>query len=1231
MDNSILRHPPLPSLPIHHLSNNNNGDTKTNINLPLCLIQVSPIVDNHEHIQDHLNLLSSPLVKLELAALCRNQGRKDDNEEEDDRPWIVWDNNDNDEEDEEQQEQDVSGTVKVTVPVQMKRGTMCQNHTHSLHIWNKQRRRNDNRQTATATATDMDAEGKDTYMNMNASASAGKVILPIITLQSQDPIQPNGIPCFIRVYSIPHCCPCTSMNVDIDDVKDGRGDGGDWTPSPSPAQILEGTLIQILPTLLAIPIQIPIQIKLSMSMSMSMSRDENGKEDKTLDSQAMVTVTMYEANAISKSKVDDYFNYSRIHIQRVPSLHRDIMGQTSLYDQFLNHHLHNHHHHHHSTFEEMHQMIHQHDEEILRSFEEDTVQAVTIRMKMLLGLDGGNGNSNCNDNDTDGNEGHGIIRVGTTPNAISTWDEQYKRRTRMKSMLRRRRSGVKSISSSSPRSNTNNEKKDMDLNIGLSFGGALTVHNPHHGSGKTLLVSTLARHVLHCHHVHTINAATLFAKYGASGTDAALECMLHSIVMKAAAHSMSGGRHGGVGTGTGADSRTRASNSPVGSVCIILDHLETFLPPAMSGGRGIGDPAIPALNAMAAYLSKVVHCIQVKKYFPYPTINNNPLYNIHIRGKSSSSSADAGGYVLPIRVCLVGIVTCDDDGGRRASGGYNMNMGMGTVLDALGENRYRIPSPSIKGQCEIFTTMALAMGAHVSVNSSASIESYSSVSRTTCIMLSEDARRELPTIIAKMKPKIVIFRAVLSKLEQIVSQKKMQTKIKTTVTTGSKSDRVNGQANEQKKVSSLSVALPLPLSLEADADDVREAFVMIHAVSAGKIVSNNLMMSTIASKSNSNSNSKASKRNEAGSGQDPCPGHNIDINEEKKSSAIKRNDYFSSIGGNSEAKKSLEDALAFDEGKRLLLKKFGLSPPCGVLMFGPPGTGKTLLARATAEMMQADANSIGMELSDSGPDSVSGGMFISLSASTIVRSEVGQSEKLVTSSFEMAAKNAPSVIFIDEFQALFTSRDGKGSNRLSSTLLQCMDDISKWRDADETIINNSNSTSQTSEEDQDNDDAIENNGKSSRVVVLAATNTPWMIDRAFLRNGRFDRVVHVDLPTLEERKSILRVYVCQMKLEQDTDTSIDSICQAVAEKCIGFSGADLEALVRSAAVRCLHESSKKSSSSISLPSSSASGESFGVGVGVGVGLRHFIDAKDIDMPNPSSNKALVERLRTWRP
>lgn len=117
---------------------------------------------------------------------------------------------------------------------------------------------------------------------------------------------------------------------------------------------------------------------------------------------------------------------------------------------------------------------------------------------------------------------------------------------------------------------------------------------------------------------------------------------------------------------------------------------------------------------------------------------------------------------------------------------------------------------------------------------------------------------------------------------------------------------------------------------------------------------------------------------------------------------------FSSVGGNVEAKLALEDALALDPAKQVLLSKFGLKLPTGVLLYGPPGTGKTLLARAVAQLLYRKDKNIGI--------GNNGGAFVSLKASDIVRPEVGGSEKLIVSAFETARQNAPSVLFIDEFQ-----------------------------------------------------------------------------------------------------------------------------------------------------------------------------------------------------------------------
>ena len=173
------------------------------------------------------------------------------------------------------------------------------------------------------------------------------------------------------------------------------------------------------------------------------------------------------------------------------------------------------------------------------------------------------------------------------------------------------------------------------------------------------------------------------------------------------------------------------------------------------------------------------------------------------------------------------------------------------------------------------------------------------------------------------------------------------------------------------------------------------------------------------------------------------------------------------------------------------------------------------------------------------------------------------------------------VIFLDEFQALFTDRNRGGSGKLTTTLLQCLDDIKRW---------------------------YETAGGGNRVIVIGATNSPWMIDCAFLRPGRFDRVVHVGLPTLSERQSILLVHIRKMRVrDRDNLKHMRKLCEELSILTEGFSGADIAALCRAAAVRAL----EKGEESI-------------------VEESHFIEAMKHDL-QPSSDEILVQRLERWRP
>jgi hypothetical protein len=184
---------------------------------------------------------------------------------------------------------------------------------------------------------------------------------------------------------------------------------------------------------------------------------------------------------------------------------------------------------------------------LLLSYESETVEALTLRMNILLDRE---------------------IVIGTTINSIQHWTEAKRRRRRFKSFFINQNNEDISIPSVHEDTNvvdTIDRKSFLD-------SATLIVHDPFSGSGKTTLVATIAKCNLFCDMVHVINAPFLFARYGANGADAALETLLHQIVLSAAVQSK--------------------------KICIILDHLETFLPPSMSGGRNNGDPAVPALNAI---------------------------------------------------------------------------------------------------------------------------------------------------------------------------------------------------------------------------------------------------------------------------------------------------------------------------------------------------------------------------------------------------------------------------------------------------------------------------------------------------------------------------------------------------------------------------------------------------------------------------------------------------------
>jgi len=227
--------------------------------------------------------------------------------------------------------------------------------------------------------------------------------------------------------------------------------------------------------------------------------------------------------------------------------------------------------------------------------------------------------------------------------------------------------------------------------------------------------------------------------------------------------------------------------------------------------------------------------------------------------------------------------------------------------------------------------------------------------------------------------------------------------------------------------------------------------------------------------------------------------------------AIKSDVGFDDIGGISDVKVELEEIIDFMKSPKRY-KNFGARMPKGVLLIGPPGVGKTMIAKAVAHE--------------------AGVPFYYQSGASFVQIYVGMGAKRVHELFAAAKKNAPSIIFIDEIDAVGKKRDGNRNDEREATLNQLLTEM----------------------------DGFEG---SSGAIVVAATNKIDVLDSALLRAGRFDRRIFVELPTKREREAILIKYL--EKVPHDLDVKI------VANMTVGFNGAALAALVNEAALLALRK------------------------------------------------------------
>ncbi len=221
---------------------------------------------------------------------------------------------------------------------------------------------------------------------------------------------------------------------------------------------------------------------------------------------------------------------------------------------------------------------------------------------------------------------------------------------------------------------------------------------------------------------------------------------------------------------------------------------------------------------------------------------------------------------------------------------------------------------------------------------------------------------------------------------------------------------------------------------------------------------------------------------------------------------------YEDIGGLHEEIRKIREMVELPLKYPELFERLGVDAPKGVLLYGPPGTGKTLLAKAVANETNAT--------------------FFSISGPEIMSKYYGESEERLREIFKQAEENAPSIIFIDEIDAIAPKREevtGEVEKRVVSQLLALMDGLKS----------------------------------RGRVVVIGATNRPNALDPALRRPGRFDREIEIGVPNKQGKLEILQIHTRGMPLAEDVDL------EKIASITHGFVGADLGALCKEAAMRAL--------------------------------------------------------------
>lgn len=226
---------------------------------------------------------------------------------------------------------------------------------------------------------------------------------------------------------------------------------------------------------------------------------------------------------------------------------------------------------------------------------------------------------------------------------------------------------------------------------------------------------------------------------------------------------------------------------------------------------------------------------------------------------------------------------------------------------------------------------------------------------------------------------------------------------------------------------------------------------------------------------------------------------------------------YEEVGGLDRQIQEIRETVELPLTKPEMFTEIGIEPPRGVLLYGLPGTGKTLLAKAVAHESKAT--------------------FIHMSGSELVHKFIGEGAQLVRDIFQMARDKAPSIIFIDEIDAVGSIRthDGTtGSAEVNRTMMQLLAEMDGFRTRGD-------------------------------IKIIAATNRIDILDPALLRPGRFDRIIEIPMPGFEGRLKILEIHTGKMKSSEDVDLL------EIASGTEGASGADLKAIVVEAGMNALRK------------------------------------------------------------